>query len=173
MYTANIAAALPQWALQGNAARAIYAARNTLTPKLAGSAVPLASLPHYGAHWPLWGPVGLTVASGVAILGHFTCLLVLAPRVIPELRATLSPALKRLGAAVLLSFGAGVATWLAATGVTAALPWRGHLGALAAAAAGTAAFLGVVALFAGPLGVEEPGLIVARLRRGRRSKSAS
>jgi putative peptidoglycan lipid II flippase len=168
IYTAVFAAAVPLWALQGIAARAFYAARNTMTPMIAGTAITLATLPIYAVLYRAAGPVGLCVASGVAILGHTAGLLLLVPRILPELRGALPPALRGLGAALVLAIAAGVATWAAAAGATAVLPLRGHLGALAAGAAGTIAFAAVVALGSGPLGIDEPRRLARRILRRRR-----
>lgn len=168
-YTAIFAAAVPLWALQGLAARAFYAARNTLTPMIAGTIVTVLSLPVYSLLYHASGPVGLTVASGIAIFAHTAVLLWLAPRILPELRVTLPHALRGVGAAVLLSVGAGGAAWAAAAATTAVIPFTGHLAALTSGAAGTLAFVAVVALLAGPLGVKEPRLLLDRILRRRRA----
>ena len=167
-YTAIFAAAVPLWALQGLAARAFYAASNTMTPMIAGSVVTVVSIPIYALLWRAAGPAGLAIASGVAILAHTAILLVLAPRLIPELRRTVPGALRGLAAAVLLASVAAVAAWLAAAATTAVIPWSGHLAALASGAAGSVAFALVVALGAGPLGIHEPRQLVNRLLRRRR-----
>jgi putative peptidoglycan lipid II flippase len=168
-YTAIFAAAVPLWALQGLASRAFYAARNTLTPMLAGTAVTLASLPLYALLHRAAGPVGLACASGIGILAHMVVLLALAPRVLPELAPRLRGALRGLGAALLLAVVAAAGAWAGAVAVTAVVPWTGHAAALVAGIAGSLAFVAVVALGAGPLGVEEPAAVMrkvmGRLRR--------
>jgi len=167
-YTAIFAAAVPLWAMQGLAARAFYAAGNTLTPMIAGTAVTLLSLPVYALLHRAAGPTGLAVASGIAIFGHTATLLALAPRILPELRATVPAALRGLAATVLLAAVASVAAWLAAAATTAFIPLEGHPAALASGFTGTLAFAAVVALGAGPLGVQEPGQLLSRVLRRRR-----
>lgn len=166
-YLAIFAAAVPLWALQGLVSRAFYAARNTLTPMLAGTAITLLSLPVYALAWRWKGATGLAVASGIGILGHTLALAALAPRLLPELRTGARRALTGLSAGAVLATLAGAATWGAARGVRALLPATLPLHAvdLVQCAAATTAFAVVVLVAAGPLGVPEPGLVIDRVRR--------
>lgn len=61
---------LALWAAQGLYARAFYAARNTVTPMVAGTIVTLVSLPVYSNLFARHGVVGLAMASDVGILLH-------------------------------------------------------------------------------------------------------
>jgi putative peptidoglycan lipid II flippase len=170
-YTAIFAAAVPLWAMHGIAARAFYAARNTLVPMLAGTAVTVVSLPLYALLYRVAGPVGLACASGAGMLAHTVTLLLLVPRVVPELRGRVRDVARGLGAAALLGVVGAACAWGAAVAATALLPLAGHAAALAAGVAGTVAFALVVAVGAGPLGVGEVEALgrklVARLRRRR------
>src|SRR5262249_50457635 len=114
VYLMIFAAAVPLWAVQGLAARVFYAARNTLTPMLAGTAITVVSIPIYALAYRTLGPAGLALASGVGILGHTIALLALAPRVLPELRPVAGGAARGLGAGALLAAVAGAAAWGAA-----------------------------------------------------------
>ncbi len=171
LYTAIFAAAVPLWALQGLFARVFYAARNTWTPMVAGTIVTVVSVPLYALLYRATGPAGLAVASGVVMLAHTGALVLLLPRVLPELSAQLPAVGRRIGAALILAAAGGVAAWAAAAVVTALVPLQGKLLALAACAGGGLAFTAVVALAADPLGIEEPEAlarrILARLRRRR------
>jgi putative peptidoglycan lipid II flippase len=164
------AAAVPLWAIQGLTARAFYAARNTLTPMIAGTLITLASLPMYAAFFELWGPAGLAVASGAAILGHTVVLLVFVPRVIPELKKVAAQTASGLAAGFVLSAAAGAAAFAAGQAV-ALWPFAagGHRGDVIQGAAGSIAFVLVVAVVAPWLGIDEPrqlwGKVVRRLRR--------
>ena len=65
------------WAVQGIYARAFYAASDTRTPAIVGTAIVLLSIPLYWAlfHWK--GMVGLAIASDVGIVAQTTVLAVL------------------------------------------------------------------------------------------------
>jgi putative peptidoglycan lipid II flippase len=164
VYTAIFAAAVPLWALQGLLSRAFYAARNTLTPMLAGTAITILCLPLYALSWRWGGPTGLAIASGVGILLHTVSIILLLPRLLPEIRQVRG-ALRGLGAGALLAVLAGGATWGAARGVGALVDLGGHRQAILVGAAGTLAFLAVVALAAGPLGIPEPRLLAGKVLR--------
>lgn len=167
LYLAIFSAAVPLWAMQGLAARAFYAARSTLTPMIAGTAVTILTLPVYALAYRWRGPTGLAIASGVGILGHTAVLIALAPRLLPELRGAATPALRGLGAGAFLAIAAGGATWAAARATARligdALPR--HAADLAVCAAGSAAFGIAILLFARPLGVREPGDLLAKVVR--------
>lgn len=161
-YLAIFAAAVPLWALQGIVSRLFYAARNTLTPMLAGTAVTLASLPLYALAHRAAGATGLAAASGVGILLHTLAIGGLAPRVLPELRRR-SDFLAGLLRGALLAALAGAAahgtTWALGN---AAGPLT-HATDLVLCAAGTAIFAAVVLVGARPLGVPEPELVLRRV----------
>ena len=101
-YFALFAITLCLWSAQGIYARAFYAAGNTLTPALSGTAVTLLSIPVYGLLYARFGIVGLAVASDLGILAltltlaiqlHRKRLVSLASLEYPELaRATLAAA---------------------------------------------------------------------------------
>src|SRR5262249_25877188 len=162
------AAAVPLWAVQGLAARAFYAARDTLTPMIAGTAITLASLPVYAALYRALGPIGLAIASGAGILGHTLALLALAPRVLPEVRPLAGGAARGLGAAALLATLAGAAAWGTARLVAGVVPGR-HLAALAVCAAGSLVFAAATLVLAPLFGLDE----VRRLLRLRLRRNAS
>lgn len=73
-------ASLVFWTSQNLYARAFYAAGNTLTPMLSGTAVTVLSLPVYALLFRAYGIAGLVVASDVAIAAHMVALAVLLHR---------------------------------------------------------------------------------------------
>lgn len=156
-YLVIFAAAVPLWSLQGLAARVFYAAGNTLTPMFAGTAITLASLPVYTLLYRALGSPGLALASGLGILAHTATMLVLAPRVLSEVRSVAPKAARGIAAGAVLAALAGAATW--ATAQT--LP----NGSFVRATAGSLVFGSCVLLGAGPLGVEEPKRLLGRLLR--------
>jgi putative peptidoglycan lipid II flippase len=164
IYLAVFSAAVPLWTLQGLAARMFYSARNTLTPMIAGTLITGASIPLYMIAYRWWGPTGLAIASGVGILGHTAALIALAPRLLPELRATAGKELRGLGAGAFLATIAGAATWGMARAASA-LPLRGHARDLVVCAAGGAAFAVVVLVVSAPLGVMEVAVLRRKLLR--------
>jgi putative peptidoglycan lipid II flippase len=68
---------LAVWAVQGIYARAFYAASDTRTPAIAGTAVVLLSIPLYWACFHWLGLVGLAVASDIGIVAQTAVLAVL------------------------------------------------------------------------------------------------
>ncbi len=68
------------WTSQNLYARAFYAAGDTLTPMLSGTAVTVLSLPVYALLFRGYGIAGLVVASDVAIAAHMAALAVLLHR---------------------------------------------------------------------------------------------
>ena len=163
-YLAIFAAAVPLWSIQGLAARVFYAARNTLTPMIAGTIVTAGSIPIYAALYHAFGPTGLAIASGAGILGHTAVLLWLAPRILPGVQRAMSASARRLGAAALLAAFAGVVAWACGRAVLE-LPLRGHWQALAVCSLGGLAFLVTTALAAPLLGIDEPRRLWNKLRR--------
>ena len=71
---------LALWAVQGIYARAFYAASDTLTPAIAGSAIVVLSLPIYWVLYRLFGMTGLAIASDVGIFAQTTTLAILLHR---------------------------------------------------------------------------------------------
>ncbi len=68
------------WTSQNLYARAFYAAGDTLTPMLSGTAVTVVSLPVYALLFRGYGIAGLVVASDLAIAAHMGALAVLLHR---------------------------------------------------------------------------------------------
>ena len=163
-YLIVFAAAVPLWALQALLARAFYAAGNTWLPMLAGTLVTALSLPVYAFAYHHHGATGLAVASGVGILLHTLSVALLLPRLLPEIRGGAAVLIGALVRATLLAGVAGAAGWAAAWGA-------GHLGLHrwmhygAQCAAGGAVYGAVILLAAAPVGVPEPGMLVARVTR--------
>jgi putative peptidoglycan lipid II flippase len=168
-YLTLFAAAVPLWAVQGIVARVFYAARNTLTPMLAGSAVTLLSLPVYAVLDAALGPAGLALASGIGILGHTAVLAWLAPRIVPGIGRGVASAARGVAAAALLAVLAGGAAWAVGRFAAPWLPFHGQAAALATCALAGVAFTAVVALLGAPLGIDEPRRLWRRLRRRRGS----
>ena len=160
LYLSIFAVAIPLWGMQGIVARAFYATGDTRTPMLAGTVVTVVSLPIYALAARLGGIAGLAVASDVGIALHTVALLVLLPRRVPDCaRAEIGLG---VGRAVLLASFAGGAAWA----VARVIPSSPHAGtSIVRAVAGGLAFLVIVLLLARPLGVEDVGAILGRLRR--------
>ncbi|MEO6910097.1 MAG: murein biosynthesis integral membrane protein MurJ [Edaphobacter sp.] len=79
-YFTIFAISLALWTAQGIYARAFYAARNTLTPAVAGSIITLLSIPIYRFFFHTVGMAGLAIASDVGILAHTLTLAILLHR---------------------------------------------------------------------------------------------
>ncbi|GGA69219.1 lipid II flippase MurJ [Edaphobacter acidisoli] len=79
-YFAIFAITLALWTSQGIYARAFYAARNTLTPAVAGSIITLVSIPIYRYFFHSVGMAGLAIASDVGIVTQTVTLAVLLHR---------------------------------------------------------------------------------------------
>jgi putative peptidoglycan lipid II flippase len=90
------------WAAQGLYARAFYAAGNTLTPMMAGTAITIASLPVYALLFHRWDVVGLSIASDIGIAAHTVTLawLLHRNRLVPAQALPWKFMLKLLGIAV-------------------------------------------------------------------------
>jgi putative peptidoglycan lipid II flippase len=99
------------WAAQGLYARAFYAAGNTLTPMLAGTAITIASLPVYALLFHRWNVVGLSIASDIGIAAHTVTLACLLHRnrLVPAQALPWKFVLKMFGIAVF----AGTAAYMA------------------------------------------------------------
>ncbi len=79
-YFAIFAISLALWTAQSIYARAFYAARNTLTPALAGTIITLLSIPVYRLFFHTIGMAGLAIASDAGILTHTLTLAILLHR---------------------------------------------------------------------------------------------
>jgi putative peptidoglycan lipid II flippase len=79
-YFTIFAISLALWTAQGIYARAFYAARNTLTPAIAGTIITLLSIPLYRALFHTIGMTGLAIASDIGILTHTLTLAILLHR---------------------------------------------------------------------------------------------
>jgi putative peptidoglycan lipid II flippase len=74
------AVTLALWAVQGIYARAFYAASDTITPAIAGSAIVVLSLPVYWALFHVLAMTGLALASDIGILAQTASLAILLHR---------------------------------------------------------------------------------------------
>jgi len=79
-YFAIFSISLVLWTSQGIYARAFYAARNTITPAVAGSIITLLSIPVYRFFFHSVGMAGLAIASDVGIVTQTVTLAVLLHR---------------------------------------------------------------------------------------------
>ncbi len=165
-YLVIFAIAVPFWAVQGLTARAFYAARNTMTPMIAGTLITVLSSPLYAAFWSAWGPSGLAVASGLGIFAHTLALFLLVPRMIPELRRVAGGIIRGLTAGLIVAVAAGSAAF-AAGHAMARLPIAagGHLGDVLVGGVGTLAFAIVVGVVAPWLGIDEPRRFAQKIWR--------
>jgi putative peptidoglycan lipid II flippase len=162
LYVALFAAAIPLWGVQGILARAFYAAGDTLTPMVAGTAVALTTLPIYALLHHLLSTAGLVLASDLGILFHTVALLLLLPRRVPELdRGELVRAVLR-GAVVAVL--AAAPAYLIARWVPVGRIVTGHALDVARIGVGGLVFSAVALSIAGPLGVPEARLLIARVR---------
>ncbi|HZS37685.1 MAG TPA: murein biosynthesis integral membrane protein MurJ [Polyangia bacterium] len=151
-YLAIYAVAIPLWGMQGILARAFYAARDTLTPMVAGTVITIASLPIYWSMFHALGVNGLVISSGIGILLHTAALLALLPRRLPS--ADRLGLITGIARALVLGAAGGAAAWA----VARFLPignLHGHALQLVRAGAGGAVFLAVTLLLMRPLGVED------------------
>lgn len=114
---------LALWSAQGIYARAFYAARNTLTPAISGTAVTFLSIPIYALLFHRLGINGLAIASDLGILAHTLILAILLHRA--HLVSLLSLEYRELSLALL---AAGL-SWLGASTVVRLVPHSiGHGG---------------------------------------------
>lgn len=132
---------LPFWAAQSLYARAFFAAGDTRTPMLGGTAVMLLSIPLY---WQLdrhFGVVGLAWASNIAILAQTLTLAVLAHRrrLIP-LAGLHRPELAQAAAAAMVSW-LGIACLLYLLPQSATTSSASHFAALLSLLAGGAVWM--------------------------------
>ncbi len=136
---------LPFWAAQSLYARAFFAAGDTRTPMLGGTAVMLLSIPLYWLLHRHYGVLGLAWASDAAILAQTLTLAILAHRrqLVPLFGRGGGPdgrELSRSAAAALLSW-AGIALLLRLIPHTANTGAASHLSALLTLLAGGTVWL--------------------------------
>lgn len=119
-YFAVFSIALFLWSAQAIYARAFYAAGNTLTPMIAGSAVTLVSWPIYAALFRWHGVTGLAIASDIGITLQTLALAVLLHR--RRMVSLASIDYRELGRCVAAGAVSGAAVWAAVFGVSHVLP---------------------------------------------------
>ena len=163
---------LPFWAAQSLYARAFFAAGDTRTPMLGGTAVMLLSIPLYGLLHARFGVAGLAWASNLAIVAQTVTLALLAHR--KHLVPLFSPAgidlkgpdwtelARTLAAAALGWLGATLVLHLLPRGATVAS--ASHLRALLTLLAGGAAWLLLSAITLLLAGSRLPQQILRRRR---------
>jgi putative peptidoglycan lipid II flippase len=110
---------LALWAAQAIYGRAFYAAGNTLTPAIAGTAITVGSIPVYMLLFQLGGMTGLMWASNFGITMQVSVLAILLHR--KRLVSLAELEWGELGRALLAS----VVAWLALTGLLRILPAMG------------------------------------------------
>jgi putative peptidoglycan lipid II flippase len=103
------ALSLAFWAAQALYARAFYAAGNTLTPMLAGTAVTAASIPIYWWFFQRYSTTGLAIASNIGIMAHTVVIAVLLSR--KKLVPVSAMPWLELGKALATAAGAGLASY--------------------------------------------------------------
>ena len=107
------------WSAQAIYARAFYAAGDTMTPAVAGTAVTVVSWPIYVALFHLHGAMGLAFASDIGIgLQTLTVALLLHRRHMVSL-ASLD--YREMGRCLLAALTSGFAVWIAVWGATTVL----------------------------------------------------
>jgi putative peptidoglycan lipid II flippase len=160
IYVALFALAIPLWGMQGIIARAFYATGDTLTPMVASSAVLVVCLQIYWLLQKLFGPDGLVISSGIAILLHTTAMMLLLPRRLDTCRRG------EIVSGTLRSFALGAVAAVPTWAVSHFLP-HGHLGghalALVQLAVGGLVFVAVAAPLARPLGADDVHAFFDRL----------
>ncbi len=147
---------LALWAAQGLYARAFYAAGDTRTPMIAGTAITLASLPVYSWLYDRYSAVGLAMASDVGILAHTVALAVLLDR--RKLVPLAGLPWKEMAKAILASAAAA----LAAFGVRDKLAAHGYVTGWIALGAISLTWLAVAALWLWITRSDLPGLLRRR-----------
>lgn len=109
LYFAWFAVSLAFWSAQALYARAFYAAGNTLTPMLAGTAITFASLPIYSVLFHRFSIVGLAMASDLGILANTLALAIWLHR--ERLVSMSHLPWRELGKAVFTAIFAGVLSY--------------------------------------------------------------
>lgn len=127
------------WAVQGIYARAFYAASNTITPAIAGTAVVVLTFPLYWLLYHLRGLTGLAIASDIGIvIQTATLALLLHRKRLVSLLHIEYPELARALAAALVAFAAAHSATLALTRTLPTL--TGHTADLLLITAGSLAW---------------------------------
>ena len=159
LYFWIFAISLGLWSAQSIYARAFYAAGDTLSPMIVGTVVVLLSLPVYTSLYHAAGPVGLAVASDLAILVQTVALAVLLHRrgMVPlqglefwELGRSLLAGIVSLGVIYLLR---------------RLVPAAGRIQDLLLVGAATAVWLLVAGLLLRITGSALPGQVLSRFRK--------
>jgi putative peptidoglycan lipid II flippase len=154
------------WGAQNIVARAFYAARDTLTPAVAGTALTFLNLPVY---WLLVRRAqhrGLALASSIGIAAYTIVLFILLKR-----RTRDSGAFRLMVFALkmaLASVAAGILSHEVARWLEARFAWRTMHGAFFVVAIASLAGFLIVGILAKFLGVLELGNYLTRLRRASR-----
>ena len=138
---------LAVWAVQGIYARAFYAASDTRTPAIAGTAIVLLSIPLYWAlfHWK--GMVGLAIASDIGIVAQTVVLAVLLHK--KRLVSLTHLEFVELGRALLASLVAFAATAAAVHFMPAVTTLRGDMVMIAAGSVAWAIAAGLTLIVTG------------------------
>jgi putative peptidoglycan lipid II flippase len=130
---------LALWAAQAIYGRAFYAAGNTLTPAIAGTAITVGSIPVYALLFRLGGMTGLMWASNFGITLQVSVLAILLHR--KRLVSLAELEWGELGRALLAS----VIAWLVLMGFLRIMPaMHGRLGNLITLATASVVWVGVV-----------------------------
>jgi putative peptidoglycan lipid II flippase len=109
-YFAVFSVSMFLWSAQAIYARAFYAAGNTMTPMVAGTAVTVVSLPIYSLFYHFYGAIGLAVSSDIGIALQTVTIAVLLHRRHMVSLASLDFA--ELGRCLLASVASGAAVWM-------------------------------------------------------------
>lgn len=135
------ALSLAFWSAQALYSRAFYAAGNTLTPMLAGTAVTAASIPVYWWLFHRYSVTGLAIASDIGIVAHTVVIALLLSRrkLVP---GAVMPWIE-LGKVLLTATGAAVASYYVSRNVVLDGSYRADFAALGLA---TVTWAGAVAL---------------------------
>ncbi len=158
------AVSLALWAVQGIYARAFYAASDTRTPAIAGTAVVILSIPLYWSMFREFGLPGLALASDIGIVAQTVTLAVLLQK--KRLVSVLHLEFRELGRA----FAAAVLSFGAAAGLVHYLPpVSTHGGDVLIIAAGSAAWLIVAGAVLVVSGSRLPAQVLRRRGRERRA----
>jgi putative peptidoglycan lipid II flippase len=141
------------WAGQYLLSRGFFAMHNSWTPAVVGTITTLASLPVYSVLVHRSGYRGLALASSLGIAAFMLVLFVLLNWKLKSrtVRSNIVFFLKTTAASVI----AGAATYLMGQQLEAHIPWRSTLGAFVLLAAGTSVGLGLTAVLAKLLRIQE------------------
>ncbi len=151
------------WAGQYLVSRGFFAMHNSWTPAVVGTATTLASLPVYAYLVHREGYRGLALASSLGIAGFMLVLFVLLNWKLKSrtVRSNVVFFFKTAAASVV----AGGATYLVNQQLEVHIPWRSTVGAFVLLAVGSSVGLGVTAVLAKLLRIEEFNTQLERLIR--------